>query len=126
VGSQEKCLVHALRKALRGGKAIRRGRGTMKCMKCGAENPDQAEFCEKCGQRIARNWKVASNLIACALVLIGLLLLWQFAYAIYYGWEYDFSYYDGIDWVDRIALLFVGVVVTILGFLSYTNPRNPS
>lgn len=98
----------------------------MKCTKCGAENPDQADVCEKCGRRIARNWKYASNLIACALVLIGFLLLWQFAYAMYYGWESDFFYYGVIDWVDRIALLIVGVVVAYLGFLSYTNPRNPS
>ena len=75
---------------------------------------------------IDKSWMIASNLTAFALILIGLLLLWQFSYAMYLGWQVDFFYYDAVDWVDRIAWLFVGIMVTILGFLTYTRPRNPS
>lgn len=104
------------------------------CQMCGAENVEEAVFCQSCGKGLAASaiWthpgsmatrggvdSRASQTVAVALILVGAWLLWEFTYAAYYGVSYDFDYWEGIDFVDWILTMALGLLVVILGVLSY-------
>jgi len=98
------------------------GMANITCLQCGTSNPPGKAYCGTCGSRLGPQDKVnfgSWQAVAVALILVGLLLIWQFAYFVYSGSKYDFEYWDTSDWVDTVLRLLVGLIVVIAGFVCY-------
>jgi len=100
---------------------------TCQCPKCGSPNSVGTAFCSTCGSRIIQSPVAGSKMqqvVAAAIILVGAWIVWKFVLQTYRSASYGFDYWSGIDYVDWILTLVLGLIVVVLGFLFY--PRNLS